>query len=381
MDLKNYIIDKSKEIGIDIIGFTNADNFEDIDKVLEKRRAKNYETEFEEVDIKKRISPKQILETGESIIVIGVNYYLNIQDKIDCKKNKPKGKLSKSSIGKDYHILLKHKMELLVDEIKKLEINFDYFIGVDTTPLLDRYLAKQAGVGWYGKNSNIINEKHGSFIFLGYVITSLEIKEDSSIEDKCGDCNRCIRSCPVGAIKTNYELNATRCISYLTQTKDEIEYDLREKMGIQLYGCDICQLVCPKNQDIIENSKTISYEKTDSIKSDNLMEYVDIEELFSMSNREFKEKYGDIAFSWRGKNVIKRNGIIALGNLKEKTNMKLLKRALKDDSIMIRKYSAWAILKIDKVEGLEILESHKEYEKDSSVLDEIEKLKKYFKIS
>lgn len=378
MDLKKYIIDKSKEIGIDIIGFTNTKNFEDIDKVLELRRFKNYETEFEEKDIEKRVSPKLILETGESIIVIGMPYYLDIKEKDDGKKKSIKAKLSKSSIGLDYHILLKDKMEQLINEIKKMEINFEYKIGVDTTPLIDRQLAKQAGIGWYGKNSNIINDKYGSFIFLSYIITDLEIKQDSLMRDQCGDCDICIRTCPVGAIKFGYHLNATRCISYLTQTKDEIPYDLRSKMGVQLYGCDICQLVCPKNKDIIELSK--KNPKKQNL-NENLVENIDIEELFDMSNKEFKNKYGNMAFSWRGKNVIKRNAIIAVGNLNEKRNIRLLEKALKDDSAMIRKYSAWSLLKLDEIQGIQILESHKKYEKDSIVLEEIEKLKKYFKIS
>lgn len=377
MDLKKYIIDKSKEVGIDIIGFTNSDKLTGIDEILETRRAKNYETEFEEVDIKKRITPKLILETAKSIIVIGVSYYKDAPKKDLSEKNKVQGKLSKSSIGVDYHILLKNKMEELVKQIKKRGIQFDYSIGVDTTPLLDRELAKRAGIGWYGKNANIINEKYGSFIFLGYIITSLEIKEDLSIEDKCDDCNICIKSCPVGAIKSNYELNATRCISYLTQTKLEIPYQLRDKMGINLYGCDICQLVCPKNKDVIKNHKK---NEDKQINSMSFLEFIDIEELFFMSNKEFKQKYGAVAFSWRGKNIIKRNGIIAMGNLRNTSNIELLKKGLKDESTMIRKYSAWAILKIDKIQGVKILENHKNFEKDKLVLQEIEKLKEYFKI-
>ena len=119
MNLKDYIIDKSKEIGIDIIGFTNTKKFKGIDKVLEVRRARNYETEFEEVDIEKRVSPKQILETGRSIIVIGMSYYIDIDEKLVDKKDNIKGKLSKSSIGIDYHLILKDKMEQLVSEIKR----------------------------------------------------------------------------------------------------------------------------------------------------------------------------------------------------------------------------------------------------------------------
>lgn len=374
MDLKKYIKEKSKEIGIDIIGFTHAQEFDsEIANNLKTRREKQYETEFEEEDIRKRIDPKHMLESGKSIIVIGMSYYKTPSDDLGEDKEKPRGRLSKSSLGLDYHIVLKEKMEKLVEEIKKVRLDFSYTIGVDTTPLLDRQLARRAGVGWQGKNSLIINENHGSFIFLGYIITSLQIGKDASIDDQCGDCDICLRSCPVGAIKPNHELNARRCISYLTQTKEDIPYDLRDKMGDKIYGCDTCQLACPKNKDTIENSPEVWDEK--------LLEYIDLEELFSMSNKQFKARYGDFAFSWRGKNVIKRNGLIILGNLKDKTNIPLLEEALKDESIMIRKYTAWALLKVDKAKGLKILEDHKNYEKDQEIIDEIEKLKKYFNIS
>ncbi len=380
MDLKKYIVDKSKDLDIDIIGFTNVNEFEGIEDVLKVRREKNYETEFEENDIKKRVRPKEILETGKSIIVIGVSYYKDINNKFNKTDEKPIGRLSISSVGTDYHMLLTEKMEKLASEIKKVNDSFEYKVGVDTTPLLDRQLAKRAGIGWYGKNSNIINDIFGSFIFLGYIISNLAIEEDSTVERKCGECDICIRSCPVGAIKPNHELDATKCISYLTQTKREIPYNLREKMGDKIYGCDTCQLVCPKNEKIIKNTKE-NCNKEDNEDNKDLISYIEIEELFNMSNREFKDKYGDIAFSWRGKNVIKRNGIIILGNKKDKTNIPLLLRGLKDESVMIRKYSAWSLLKIDKVEGIKILEQHIEHELDKSVIEEIEKLRKYFEIS
>lgn len=370
---KEYIISKSKEIGIDIVGFTNANEFEELRNFLELRRKKQYQTEFEELDIEKRISPKKILETGKSIIVIGVPYYIDTIDSNGHRDYNLKGKLSKSSLGLDYHIILKDKMEKLIESIKEEYDDFEYATGVDTTPLIDRYLAKKSGVGWYGKNSNIINDRYGSFIFIGYIITNLEIEEDLEAIEKCEDCEICIRSCPVGAIKQNYELNARRCISYLTQTKNEISYELRDKMAKSMYGCDICQLVCPKNIEMIANSKK-------TLNSQEISEYIDIEELFQMSNKNFKQKYGHIAFSWRGKNIIKRNGIITIGNSKKMENMKFLEFALNDENIMIRKYVAWALLKIDKKIGIEILEKQKVYEKDLLLKKEVEKLKKYFEI-
>lgn len=368
MDLKRYIIDSSVEIGIDIIGFTDKLDYSDLTEMLEERRYKGYETEFEETDLVKRLSPKLLLESLKSIIVIGMSYFSRTENQEDTFK----GRLSKSATGLDYHIVLTRKMEELIAEMKKVT-DFEHRIGVDTTPLMDRMLAKEAGIGWFGKNSLIINDELGSFIFLGYILTDLEIDADQPSEMDCGSCDICIGNCPVGAIKKDYKLDAKRCISYLTQTKVDIPYILRDKMEDKVYGCDTCQMVCPKNKSIIGRTEVFYGTAT--------VDHIDIEEIFSQSNREFKEKYGDKAFSWRGKNVIKRNCIIALGNSKQQSAIGLLRRGLKDENMMIRKYSAWAILKIDLSLGKILLDQHKRIERDQSVIDEIYKLEDHFKIS
>jgi epoxyqueuosine reductase len=371
MDLREYIIDTAYRLGIDIIRFTSTESFEEIREFLVERERMKYETEFEEKDIELRYNPKKLLPNGKTIIVIGLSY--NVDNKKNNKKNKEhriKGKLSKSTWGIDYHKVLKEKMKLLVNEIKKIE-EFDYKIYVDTGPLIDRIIAKRAGVGWYGKNCSIINDDYGSFIFIGYIITSLNIKEDEPIEEKCGDCRLCINACPTGAIGEGYKINAKRCISYLTQTKTKIPYELREKMGVKIYGCDTCQIVCPKNK-YIKKGKTLDFlpKKTGG--------YIDLEELLTISNRQFKEKYGHISASWRGKNILKRNAIIAIGNTKNKEYIDILKHQLDDPSPMIREYAAWAILRIDREIGSKIVIQHLEKENDSKVKEEINKLLSYF---
>ena len=190
-------------------------------------------------------------------------------------------------------------------------------------------------------------------------------------EGKCGDCNLCIKACPTGALEGPYRFNPKKCISYLTQTKDKIPYELRSKMGNKIYGCDTCQLACPKNKGIILGNHE------DFLPKDT-KGYMDIEELLSMSNKKFKEKYGSMSGSWRGKNILKRNGIIALGNRKDKANLKLLESLLKDSSPMIREYTAWAILNIDYEYGKEVVENILKYEKDEDVKLEFKRLIDYF---
>jgi epoxyqueuosine reductase len=368
MDLKEYIIQKSKELNIDIIGFTDCNPLLNIKDYLIYKEKENIQTEFEEKDMEKRIDPKLTLPSCKSIIVLGISYNVDYNEKTNYKL---KGKLSKSTWGLDYHIVLKHKMERLAEEIKKV-IDFEYKYFVDTGPLVDRELAKKAGIGHYGKNCSIINKDYGSFIFIGYILTDLTIESDEkSIEEKCEDCNLCLKACPTGALEEYYRFNPKKCISYLTQTKEKIPYELRQRMGTKIYGCDTCQLVCPKNKDV-SKSRHIEFIPT------NNKGYMDLEELLQISNREFKEKYGSMAGSWRGKTILKRNAIIALGNMRNKENLPLLINLLKDANPMIREYTAWAILNIDKDYGKTIIEEAMYVEKEEEVKKEMECLLKYF---
>ena len=274
-DIKRFIIEKSKELAIDIIGFTNAEPLNDIKGYLEYRRDNNINTEFEEADIDLRIDPNLTLPDCKSIIVLAMSY------NVDYKKDKSdiiEGSLSRSSWGRDYHNVLKEKIEELSYELSK-EIDFNYRCFVDTGPLVDRELAKKAGIGYYGKNCSIINKEYGSFIFIGYILTDLDIDTQEELEDNCGDCNLCIKACPTGALNGDYTMNPRICISYLTQTKEIIAEELLEKMGNKIYCCDTCQLVCPKNKGV-KKSRHIEFipENTSGI--------IDIEELLSMSNRQ-----------------------------------------------------------------------------------------------
>lgn len=336
MDIKSYIIEKSIELGIDIIGFTDGEPLDYIKDYLEIREKENKSTEFEEKNISKRIDPKLTFPSCKSIIVIGISYNVDYNEKPNYRL---KGSLSKSSWGLDYHRVLKEKLENLISEIEKTK-SFEYKAFVDTGPLVDRELARKAGIGYYGKNCSIINKDYGSFIFLGYILTDLDINTDTNpIESQCGDCDLCIKACPTKALESPYKLNPKKCISYLTQTKENIPIELREKMGIKIYGCDTCQMVCPKN-------KKIKYSNHKEFIPNITKGAIDIEEILSISNREFKEKHGSMAGSWRGKNILKRNAIIALGNMKDKKNLSYILKELEGDNPMFIEYGTWAKLNI-----------------------------------
>lgn len=343
--LNQYILDKSKELNIDICGFTDSSPLCNLREYLIYREENNIMTEFEEKDIMKRIDPKLTLHTCKSIIVIGISYNVDYKEKAKELSTSeshlvdpPKGYLSRVSWGIDYHLVLREKMQALILEIQKVK-DFEYRYFVDTGPLVDRELAKRAGIGYYGKNCSIINDEYGSFIFIGYILTDLDLDYSEEIKNKCGECNLCIKACPTGALEGANKFNPKKCISYLTQTKENIPLDLRKKMGAKIYGCDSCQLVCPKNKEVKKsNHKEFFPEITSG--------YINIEELLEISNNEFKRKYGLMAGAWRGKNILRRNGIITLGNMRRKEYLNLLISQLNDPNEMIREYTQWAIVNI-----------------------------------
>ena len=332
MNLKSFIIEKAEQLNIDKIGFTDGLPLYNVEEYLKNRLENGLQTEFEEEDIQRRIDPRLSFPECKSIILIAISYNVDLNEKSDESLT---GSLSKSSWGIDYHKVLKEKMDKLILEIKSIK-EFNYKSYVDTGPLIERELAHKAGIGYYGKNCSIINDDYGSFIFLGYIMTDLEIEaNEGKIESKCGECDLCIRACPTNALEA-YKLNPKKCISYLTQTKDKIPMEYRSKMGIKIYGCDTCQLVCPENNRVKLSSH---HEFVPYITKGKM----DVVELLHMTNREFKNKYGSMAGSWRGKNVLKRNAIIAIGNMRNKDNAYLLNNIKSEDNPFMIDYVDWAL--------------------------------------
>ena len=333
MEKNKLVKDIARSLGIDLCGITDYRLEEDRIAWLRLRKEINYETEFEESNIELRLNKELTLEGARSIIVIGLSYNTPRPQGQDPDL---RGSLSKVSWGQDYHRVLEDKLRELALRLGE-SLDFNYKAFVDTGPLIDRELARLAGLGYFGKNCSIINDRYGSFFAIGYIITDIEIANDRPLETTCGDCDLCLRACPTGALEGPYRVNPKKCLSYLTQSK-EIAEPMREKMGDRIYGCDSCQLACPKNRQVeLSGEEAFMAWKTRG--------YVDIEELLTMSNREFKEKYGSMSGSWRGKNILKRNSIIALTNLGPGRHMDLVRDQAKSDSPLVRDCALWALEK------------------------------------
>ncbi len=289
---KKEIIELFNNKGIDTVGIANVGPYDELKKILEDKVSKNLITGMEEPDIEKRINPKLIMEDASSIIVCAIPYYTG---------KEYESNISRYCYGLDYHLVIKEKLNEICEEIKSKDDKFKYEIFTDNGPLVDRYLAYLAGIGYYGINNNIITDKYGSYVFIGYIVNNYNLEVDESNDKTCLGCNKCVKYCPGNALEGNYQMDPKKCISYITQKKEELTDEEKRKMkkNKSLFGCDICQVVCPHNKDI-EISKFKEF-------TNNLITNLNEEEINSISNKEFKRRYKERAFSWRGRNIIKRN--------------------------------------------------------------------------
>ncbi|MFF2531945.1 tRNA epoxyqueuosine(34) reductase QueG [Brevibacillus sp. NPDC058079] len=364
---KQSIIDYAKEIGIDKIGFASADPFTTLKERLIVHREKGYESGFEEHDLEKRTNPELLLDGARSLISIALAYPSKLKNPPKSEPGAYRGILCRAAWGTDYHHVLRDKLDKLTRFIMELEPGTRIESMVDTGALSDRAVAERAGIGFVGKNCAIITPEFGSWVYLGELVTNLPLPSDQPIEEGCGDCNICVDACPTGALIQGGQLDAQRCVAYLTQVKDFIPDEFRGKIGNRLYGCDTCQTVCPKNRRM-DNDHHAEFQPDPEIAKPLLVP------LLQMSNKEFKEKFGQSSSSWRGKKPIQRNAILALAHFKDRTAVPHLERLLfEDPRPVIRGTAAWALGKIGGEQAQEALITAKAKEASPEVVEEIEK--------
>ncbi|ODS81011.1 MAG: tRNA epoxyqueuosine(34) reductase QueG [Cytophagaceae bacterium SCN 52-12] len=233
--------------GFDACGISKAGFLEEEAPRLEKwlHEGKNGAMQWMENHFDKRLDPTKLVEGARSVISVVLNYYP--ENKLPEEASDYK--ISKYAYGEDYHFVLKDKLKHLAELLRE---NFGDVNGrafVDSAPVMDKVWAKRAGLGWVGKHSNLVNPRAGSFFFIGELIVDLELRPDESIRDFCGTCTRCIDACPTDAIESPYEVNGSKCISYYTiELKEAIPDNVKGKFENWIFGCDICQDVCPWNR-------------------------------------------------------------------------------------------------------------------------------------
>ena len=256
--LSSSIKTEAKKLGFLFCGVAKAEFLEKEAPLLEKWLNDNLNGQMNYManHFDKRLDPRLLLDNAKSVISVGLNYYT------PQKQSDPESpKISTYAYGKDYHDVIKDKLKLLIEFIKSQigEVNARAF--VDSAPVMDKVWAEKAGLGWIGKNTNLINKKKGSFFFLAELILDLELDYDIiPTKDHCGTCTRCIDACPTEAIIAPYLLDAKKCISYLTiELKEEIPTEFKGKMDNWMFGCDVCQDVCPWNKfSVLHNEKAFN---------------------------------------------------------------------------------------------------------------------------
>ncbi|TDL35449.1 tRNA epoxyqueuosine(34) reductase QueG [Jeotgalibacillus sp. S-D1] len=365
--LKQEIIEHAASLGIDKIGFTTADVFTEMKNHLIRQEQLGYQSGFEEKDINKRVDPSLTFSEPRSIIAIALAYPSKMKDAPKSIKGARRGIFARASWGTDYHTVLRDRLSKLEAFIQKRVPKARFRSMVDTGELADRAVAERAGIGWSAKNCAVITPEFGSYVYLGEMITNLPFEPDEPMQDQCGTCNKCVDACPTGALVQGGQLNAQKCIAFLTQTKGFLPDEYRNKIGNRIYGCDTCQTVCPKNK-----GKDFHFHR--EMEPDGEIAKPLLEPLLTISNREFKEKFGHVSGSWRGKKPIQRNAIIALAHFKEESALPALIGVMSEDvRPVIRGTAAWAAGKIGGDQAKEALLKRRLEEKDEEVLAEIEK--------
>jgi epoxyqueuosine reductase len=302
----DFVIQKAKAVGFDLVGFAKADILKKESAHLEEWLDKNYQAgmDYMERNFEKRKDVRQILSTAKSVISLGLNYYTPHSYTDD----KTKGKVSRYAWGKDYHLIIWKMLVDLEEELKKIDQQFESISYVDTGPVMDKAWAVRAGLGWLGKHTNVINREIGSWFFIANIITNCEFNYSESIPDFCGTCTACLDACPTNAIVQEYVVDANKCISYLTieNKKNDIPNEFKEKFDNWIFGCDICQDVCPWNQKFPVETLVKDFHPQNK--------ELDLDEVLKMNENDFKEKFQHSPIKRAKLSGLKRNAAYLKSN-------------------------------------------------------------------
>lgn len=292
------VIENAKQLGFNLVGFAQADLLDKESKKLEEWLDKGYQASMGYMgkNLYKRNNVREILPSAKSVISLGLNYYSpeNYSNEIN------KGKISRYAWGKDYHLIIWQKLDELETMLKEIDPEFESLSYVDTGPVMDKAWAVRTGIGWLGKHTNVINPDYGSWFFIATIITNYEFDYSEIISDHCGTCTACLEACPTKAIVDEYIVDANRCISFQTiENKDEIPVGLKGKFDNWIFGCDICQDVCPWNQKFSQDTFVKEfYPKSKELTYDEVMR---------LDNQTFKEKFGESAIKRTKVKGLQRN--------------------------------------------------------------------------
>lgn len=326
----------------------------------------------------------QEIPNARSVVCLGVNYYQgevhrtkSIEHEVKPHAPSPmpsaefSGKIARYAWGKDYHQVIRKRHETFIKKIRStLQINFQARSCVDTQPVPERFAAVQAGMGFVGKHTGLLNPQFGPWLFLSEIVTDLDLESEIPSRGDCGACTHCQTVCPTGALDQDYKIDARLCIAYLTiEHKGIIPRELRPKIKDWIFGCDECMAICPFTSKQQETSWTEFH--SDQGPGTKLM----MDQLFNLSsNREYEKKFAGTAVLRAGLKQMLRNACIVLGNSGSPEALPYLKKAIRHASALVRLHAAWALGQIVGKEAKALLEETLRNEKDLEVISEINRV-------
>ncbi len=341
MTITEEIIHHAQGLGFRPVGIAPADPFTETRAAAQARLKAGHLDGMEwytPARVERGTRPAWLLKDARSIIALALPYYVGEFPVGDARPGEPHGVVSRYAWGRDYHNVLRKKLKSLVALLESKHGSARFF--ADTGPILDRAAAFRAGVGWYGKSTMILTEAQGTWVFLAEVITDLPLAYTKPLKKNCGSCTRCIDACPTGAIVAPYQVDARRCIAYLTiENRGGIPRELRPKLGTRVFGCDICQDVCPVNRYPSADASE------DFLPRPGVGPSIPLIPLLEISEEEFRNRFQGTPLLRAKRQGLRRNAIVALGNAGDASAIPALQRVLLDNNedAMLREHAAWAL--------------------------------------
>jgi len=335
--LKDWLKQASTEIGFDVMAVTNAEFDELISQRLSQFISQNYHGEMGWLadTEQRRQSPQHMWEDAQSAIILGCNYGPN-HDPMTALAKTDKGNISVYARGRDYHDVLKGRLKQIAGQLASRS-GWQVKVFVDTAPLMEKPLAAKAGIGWQGKHTNLVSRDYGSWLFLGVILTDGHLPEDTVADDSCGSCTACLDICPTNAFPAPYQLDARRCISYLTiEYKGHIAAEFRPAIGNRIYGCDDCLAICPWNK-FAQTSHELKF--TDGQNK----EMPELAFLLGLDDASFRQFFSGSPVKRTGFISFMRNVLIAAGNADTPSLTRHILPHLKADTAIIRAMAIWAL--------------------------------------
>jgi epoxyqueuosine reductase len=338
--MKEKIRQHALELGFDDCRFTTADAPASADQFQNWIAKKQHgEMAYLERNAPKRIDPQKVLRGARSLIALVASYQIsNLKFQI---ANPKFGVFARYARFDDYHDVLGERLKLLTEFTNQFGAETHSLCYVDTGPLLERDLAQRAGLGFVGKHTNLISRRLGNWVFLCEIITTLELKPDAPEKNHCGKCSRCIEACPTSAITAPFQLDARKCISYLTiELKGSIPVEFRKAIGNRIYGCDDCLAVCPWNKFAREGKLMKSHAREE-------LNELDLIELLQLDDAGFKSRFHNSPILRIKRRGFLRNVCVALGNTGDESALPVLEKSTLDSELLIAEHARWAMEQIE----------------------------------